>query len=242
MSGHSEALPYLIGVENQSAEIDQNDLTEICAAIQRSIVQDFGPAWHVGATVVAFAPGKIPTNYWSVVVQDGIDAPGAAGYHDDNHRRPYAKVDAQAGDISVTLDHEVKEMLADPFGARTWKERQPGTNNKGPRVHVLIEVCDPCEAVTYEKDGITLSDFAYPAYYKAGTHPARTCHVSNLPRRELGHGGYISWHDDQDHWYQQTWFSGPQPSVRSLGKLDLKDGAVSPRSEIDRLTREFRAA
>lgn len=244
MSGHAAALPYNVAVESHSSRVTMQELAPICAAIQKGITQDVAPAWHVSAVVQAFPAGQSPPGYWLVTIEDNIDAPGAAGYHDDAHRRPYARVDATAGDVSITVDHEVKEMIADPWGSRTWTFH----TTQGELIHVLIEVCDPPEEVKYTIDGIAVSDFVLPAYYRHATKQHIPLTHMNAELLDVGNGlklaqgGYVSWHDQADHWHQATWFGAGKPSVRTLGKIDTEGGKHSPRSVIDRLTREYRAS
>lgn len=245
MSGHAEALPYSIGVESESRRISLGDLTHACAAVQQQLTRDVAPAWHVSATVHAFPAGQVPLGYWKVTVRDDIGEPGAAGFHDDAHRQPYALVEA-SDDWTVTLSHEIVEMVVDPFGSRQWVALSPEGN--GERVRVLVEACDPPEARSYEIDGVAVSDFAYPALYR--NHRAARRRLAHLDPElmllpgsglALAEGGYVSWEHADGSWSQATWFSGSQPSVRRLGRLDTRGGALSPRSVIDRLTREFRA-
>jgi hypothetical protein len=242
VSGHSNALPYNIGVENTSSRVRDDDLAAMCAAVQKQVNQDVTPEWHVAASVQLFPAGRIPLGYWPITVSDGIDAPGAAGYHDDDHRQPYAKVDATAGDISSTLSHEIIEMIVDPFGSRLWVYHTPS----GDRVRVLIEACDPPEAKDYLVDGIPVSDFVLPAYYRHHKQHVQLTHL-NVEMQptpaglQLAPGGYVSWVDGNGHWSQATWFRGSAPSTRQLGRLDTANGARSPRSLIDELTEKFRA-
>lgn len=244
MSGHQNALPYNVAVVNKSATVRDQDLARMCGAIQKQVLQDVAPAWHVAASVLFSPSDEVPLGYWPVYVQDGLDAPGAAGYHDDDHRQPRAYVDAQAGDVSVTLSHEILEMIADPFGSRLWVHHCPD----GRVIRTLIEICDPPEETSYIIDGVRVSDFALPHYYRSRKRGVQRTHMNvDLWDVEgiglgLAPGGYVSWVESSGHWAQATWFTGRAPAVRTLGKLDTGDGARAPRSLIDQLTREFKEA
>ena len=83
-------------------------------------------------------------------------------------------------------------MLADPLG----KEFATGPSllpDQGT-VEYLIEVCDPCQeaAYGYAVNGVVLSDFILPTYYKA-FGDGRYSFAGNItePRRVLP-GGYVS--------------------------------------------------
>lgn len=246
MSGHAAALPYAIGVEALTSKVSASEMAQACAAVQQQATRDLAPAWHVGATVQAFPEGRTPAGYWRVTLEDGLDEPGALGFHDDDHRQPFARVDASQGDWPVTLSHEVVEMLVDPFGARLWVYH----TDPGERVRVLIEACDPPENATYLVDGVPVSDFVLPAYYR---HRKRRATVPLTHLDEplaaidgiglgLAPGGYVSWMDSGQRWHQATWFSGKWPQVTSVGRIDTAGGARSPRSVMDELARRARAA
>jgi hypothetical protein len=60
--------------------------------------------------------------------------------------------------VSVTACHEICEMLIDP-AINMWADGPDGTL-------YAYEMCDACEEETFEIDGITMSDFVYPAYFE----------------------------------------------------------------------------
>ena len=100
--------------------------------------------------------------------------PGEGGFHLDKHNQPYAKVIADPGDDSWTIDasHETIEMLVDPSGNRMQSSQsieivggkiQDGTG----QFEYLVEACDPCEANNYgyTVQGVAVSDFITPHFY-----------------------------------------------------------------------------
>ena len=147
----------------QSRQTNPADLSHVAAALQKQATRDLAPLWGISATVVAFPSLRnVPVGYWPVVIVD--DVQGAAGYHQDNHGRPYALVEYSAS-WSLTASHEVLEMLVDPFGHRTAAGRSPKPGQG--QVEFLVEACDPCEApsLAYTIDGVLVSDFITPRFY-----------------------------------------------------------------------------
>jgi hypothetical protein len=233
------ALPVQVALITTSSDVHPGELAPVAAALQEQVNRDFAPLWHVNATVAAFAADRVPHGHWPIIISDTLDDPGALGYHTDTHRQPIAYVQATS-DWTVTVSHELLEMLADPFGSRLWIAAAPD----GPgRVRYLIEVADPCEAVTYDIGGVTVSDFATPAWYHTVRrlgHQYSLTGALTQPRQILS-GGYVSFEDEGHAWQQVTWFDGDQPTTRTLGRLEefARDDETL-REAVDRVTREAR--
>jgi hypothetical protein len=216
-----------LGLVRDSRAVDPGDLTRVAAAIQKQTVDDFAPAWSRPATVDPFLKLEdVPLGHWPIVVRDDIPY-DAQGIHLDNQYGPYALVRWDEG-WSLTASHEILEMLGDPYGSRT----RVGTSPKAGQgqVRFLLEVCDPCEAeqFAYTKDGIAVSDFYLRSYFDASpTAGKKYSFTGAITRpRQMLQGGYISWKTADGHWWQQTWFSGPQPKFSDLG---AKPARVSAR-------------
>jgi len=223
--------------EAKTAPVSPSELTRVAAALQKQALRDFSAIWDLVATVDAFATlDDVPVGYWPIIIMDDIGAPGAAGYHTDDHGQPFALV--QSGDgWPLTASHECLEMLADPFGSRL-VAGQSLMPDQG-RVEYLVEVCDPSEDAdnAYTVNSILVSDFYTPRFFDPVTVPGtRYSYTGAIEKpRQVLRGGYISWHDPvSDHWFQQIFF-GAAPEFRDLGTLEGETG--SPREIIDRLTR-----
>jgi len=114
------------------------------------------------------------------------------GYHElSSHGTPLGKVfaglDMRLGTSwTVTLSHELLEMLADPW--INWCAQSPDG-----KIYAL-EVCDAVESDEsgYEIDGVLLSDFVTPAWFE----PTEADRVDFKQRvsctLELAPGGYMS--------------------------------------------------
>ncbi len=168
------------------------DVQAIVAALQTQVTTDFGPAWHTGAHV-EFVPssGKPPAGVWVVAVLNNSDQAGALGYHDLTPDglplgKVFAGTDRQYNQkVSVTLSHELLEMLGDPWinlSAQSDDGKFYGW-----------EACDAVEAddLGYEIDGIVVSDFVTPHWFGHGAGPVDFKQHITAPF-QLASGGYIS--------------------------------------------------
>lgn len=217
---------------------DQSDLARVTAALQRQAIRDFRAIWDVEATVDSFPLLEdVPLGYWPMIVRDDIGFEGAAGIHLDKDGQPFALI-TMSDSWSLTASHELLEMLADPTGDRLVPGGSPKPDQG--RVEFLVEVCDPSEAeeFAYTVNDILVSDFYTPKFFDPvradGIRYSFTGAITE-PRTILP-GGYISWHDPvSDHWWQQTWFGGPEPEFRDIGIFDMaQHGSV--RAWVDAIT------
>jgi hypothetical protein len=124
--------------------------------------QVFARVWRVRP--VRFTPGGA---YRVTLTTDPTAVPpGYDGWHDVVNGAPSAIVIVHSTPVwEVMLDHEVLEMLVDP-----WADGQP-------------EVCDGVDLAWYgAPGGVTLSDFTYPAWWRAHAHgPYDYLHVARRP-------------------------------------------------------------
>lgn len=247
MSTH--AIPPLVALTAEPGLVSAHELAVVAAALQTQITNDVARVWHTPATVAAFPdPSRIPAGYWPIIVKADLNEPGAAGYHADRLGQPVSYV--QAGDgWSVTASHELVEMLVDPWGRRLVTCPDPRGAELG-HAHVLVEACDPCEALTYPVLGVNVSDFVLPSYY--GSHRwsfgrTPTSGPIAFGHSHLGHltapltvnkGGYLSWLAADGHWWQMTWFAGATPKVVDINAElhALLATGLGLREAIDRLT------
>jgi hypothetical protein len=211
------------------------DVLPVAAAINKQIARDFAPLWHVGATVAAFANrDSVPHSYWPIFV--GAEGQGGGGVHEDANKQPFALVDFTS-DWSVTASHECMEMLGDPFGNRLHTGHSIDPEYPHP-VRYLVEVCDPPEALSYDIDGVQVSNFLTPHYYDARTKPG--VHYDFMARipapLTLIDGGYISWMQPSTGIWRQKFFFGGQQSFKTLGRFDNSFGSL--RSWIDSMQEE----
>ncbi|HEY4971074.1 MAG TPA: hypothetical protein VII35_14330, partial [Steroidobacteraceae bacterium] len=155
--------PKYVALIAEDGKTGLDDLTACAAALQKQVTNDFGPIWNLTAVVSAFASLEtMPHDYWPVILRDTIDE-DLLGFHRDKHGQPYALVESDAG-WQQTASHELLEMLCDPFNSAMIGGPSPVAGQG--MVQFVVEVCDPCGDASYVIDGITVSDFCTPAYYK----------------------------------------------------------------------------
>ena len=113
--------PILVAVVNESTMLHDTAVSNVVAHLQTQIKRDFTPIWGIAADVWFYPSGSVvPANAWQMVVLDNSDQAGALGYHELTATgQPLAKIFVKdtvgAGDAwSVTMSHELCEMLVDP--------------------------------------------------------------------------------------------------------------------------------
>jgi hypothetical protein len=237
-----------VALVSETSQITFKQLAPVAAALQKQVTRDFGPLWQVNSTVDAFdSLDSVPVDYWPVIIRDDINEPGAAGFHTDDQGQPFSLVQFDS-DWSVTTSHETLEMLADPDGNRTVAGDPPPqlaeTDNELnlERVIYLVEVCDPCETITYKSNGQRVSDFITPHYYDpdAGAHVRYSFRGKIQQPHQVLDGGYVSFGDPAtNNWYQIIVQDG-NPQLRELGQLQAHRG-TSLRELVDGRVRHIRA-
>jgi hypothetical protein len=235
-----------VALVSETQSVHFKKLATVAAAIQKQVTRDFGPLWNINATVDAFdSLESVPVDYWPVIIRDDINEPGAAGFHTDDQGQPFSLVQFDSG-WALTTSHETLEMLADPFGNRTIAgdppPQIPADGPKLERVVYLVEVCDPCEEITYNVNGQHLSDFITSHYYDPDSGPGVRYSFQgkiSAPHTVLN-GGYVSFGNPADnHWYQIV-VSSDQAKLRDLGVIQAT-GGKSLRELVDHKVREIRS-
>lgn len=223
-----------LALVTEQSSLPSGALSVVASALQTQVVRDFAPKWRISAGITVFpsldAIDQHPdaANIWPMIVMDKIPV-NAAGVHLDHNGHPYALIDYDGTPgWTLTASHECLEMLADPLGDRV--RLAPSIKPGQGRVRYLVEVCDPNEAdqYAYEIDGVTVSDFYFPSYFRTTAAPGTAFSHRGAITKPLQvlPGGYLSWMDPTTrHWWQQTWFSGNAPIFRDLGI----DTAGNPR-------------
>ncbi len=167
-------------------------LVPIASAMGKQFARDVAPVW--GSAVPAVTTGgAITPDPSPLTMQNTLDVDGAAGYHDEARglargfvaTPPNAPILVGSNADSVTASHEALEMFANPAtnlnvdmpdGSSTWRE-----------------LCDAVENDTYEIDGVSVSNFLYPAWFD-GEAPAGTKldHLGKLSKPfTMTSGGYM---------------------------------------------------
>lgn len=193
----------MIAVTNASTCLTDAQVEAVLPALQKQVTDDFRTYWDVGCTLSFLSRElSLPRGWWQIALLDNPDQAGVLGYHELSGQgtplgKVFAKLDISNGTSwTVTLSHELLEMLADPW--TNWCAA--GSDNK---IYAL-EVADPVEAddLGYEIDGILVSDFVTPSWFE----PSGLDRVDFKQRisnpLELARGGYISILDSKRGWTQ----------------------------------------
>jgi hypothetical protein len=175
------------------------DFDALIAALQKFLDRHFVPVWGTPARLVK-STGFLK-RAWAMGFFDNAPSASIEGYHDVTPEGlPLAKVFvkttlANNDKVSVCAAHELAEMLVDPA---------INLYATGPKRKSLYdyESADPVEELTFDVDGIPMSDFVYPAYFehfrKRGS--TRFDHLGVLERPfQIDKGGYQGvWSDGKE--------------------------------------------
>lgn len=160
---------------------------------------------------------------------DTSDQAGALGYHDltpagNPIAKVFAKDDQKYGlSLSVTLSHELLEMLVDPYIQNCVFDQTSDTEG----TLYSYEVCDAPEddSFGYLINGVLVSDFVFPTWFESGRAPNSVRfdfkNVIKAPLT-LAPGGYIGKFvvgPNSTGWTQQT-AEGP-PGQRHLARMAI---------------------
>lgn len=216
--------PTVAIVNDKSSGVADADVDVMVHAIADDILRTFGPIWHIGAHFEFVPTGKKPpADAWVVALLSTSDQAGALGYHDLTPAglplgKIFAATDRQYGqNVGVTLDHEVKEMLADPWidlAAQSDDGKFYGWEN-----------CDAVEADALGYPGFkgfTHSAFVTPAWFGHGAGAVSYPQGRVTLPFELAPGGYISVFDPASG---QGWTQVTAQKVTS----DLDQALAVPR-------------
>ncbi len=232
----------VIAITNASTCLTDEQVAAAIPALQRQVTLDFRGYWDLDCQLMSL-PKDAPLvdGWWQILVTDNPDQAGALGYHELTSRgTPLGKVFAgldleSGGSWTVTLSHELLEMLADPW--INWCAQ--GSDGK---IYAL-EVCDAVEAdnLGYEIDGVLVSDFITPSWFEPVTfepatpEPAMAGQVDFKGRikkpLELAAGGYISVLDRNGRWTQIASHGEPIAPIpvgsrrqrRNMGKAEWRE-------------------
>jgi hypothetical protein len=189
-----------MAVVNQTTVLTDAQIQQAVAAIQVQVDRDFLPAWGTTAKLRFVPKGSKPlATDWVITMLDTSDQQGALGYHDMSNTglpfaRIFAKDDLKYGlSWTVTLSHEVLEMLEDPYVANCVFVQDSNTTG----ILYALETCDPCEAdeFGYKINNVLVSDFIYPAWFEGFRTPFSTKfdYMGKISKPfQLIEGGYIS--------------------------------------------------
>jgi hypothetical protein len=245
-----------VALVSLTSDIPTRSFLQAAAAVQKQITRDFTPIWGLPATVDVFEDlASVPSDYHPVVLFgdadevkerlafaigeeyaedliDDFERDRLSGLHLNAYtRQPFALV-AATDAWSVTLSHEVLEMLADPFGNRLIAAAHP--LDRAQRVRYLLEVCDPCQSVWYPVNGVPVADFFTPRYFDpVNLDRSRYSFTGALQYPlEIIEGGYLTWIDPEDSGLYQLASGDTQP-VLLADLVQLARSSAPLRTVVD---------
>jgi hypothetical protein len=227
-----------LALVSEAPSVGLSELTRVSAAVQKQVTRDASQYWDIQGTVDAFASlDDVPPGYWPIIIRDDIGQ-DASGLHCDDTGQPMALVQTDV-DWSVTASHEALEMLIDPAGNKLIAGESVAPDQG--RVEYLVEVSDPVSGKSYGVNGVKVSDFCTRSFFD----PVKANGVqysfmgSIAGPRQIIFGGYLTWFEPvHGDWWQQSWFSGDQPTIRNIGPVQKTTCGMRPT--IDRLTKHHR--
>lgn len=160
------------------SDLQEQEVQDAVRAVNRQVTEDFLPLWGCGRLCKVYATsvdpkkeeelGEDPVNADGVIylVNEGT-VKGALGYHSINAKElPIGFVYVNPGDWTITLSHEVLELILDPSVNIFLPGPDPRDSTKW--LFHSYEVCDAVERFSYEIDGIEVSNFVTPHYFVEG--------------------------------------------------------------------------
>ena len=178
-----------IAIQNKSTVLTDAQIQSAIAALQIQLDRDWQPAWGTTATLVFLSSGQsVPSGNWPIYILDTSDYAGALGYHDETatgvpYGRVFARDDMTYGyNWTITLSHELLEMMLDPYVNLTVFKQSSNTAG----LIYAYEACDACEAdsLGYSINGIMVSDFVYPAWFD--------CVITSYAGKRFDHMRYLT--------------------------------------------------
>jgi len=201
-----------ITIVNASTVIRDKEVHSSIKSFQKQIDRDFLPAWgnltvpckleYVSSDTIFHTPSDqwpIAKDSWPIFINRHSTDEGALGWHDDDisqnfpvHGRVFA------GDCllyglkwTVTLGHEILELMTDPNITRVFKL----SNQPHPDTYAAFEVCDAVESddQAYNIYGVPMTNFVLPSYF-GNRQSSKYDFLGTLkgPCPALTPGGYMS--------------------------------------------------
>ncbi|CAD6547852.1 hypothetical protein ACFQ3P_25785 [Paraburkholderia sabiae] len=229
-----------IAILTESPNVDLRELNRVVAAISKQVNFDFFPIWKIPAVISTYGASEdVPPNSYRVVVVSHsilIDGREVMGAHrgKDKSGNPFALVSDKGDHWSHTLSHEILEMLVDP----TLEQYRPG-KWAGHDVSFLVEICDPCQGIPYDIDGVAVSSFITPRYFDEQKHDNTDYSWRGSIDEPLtcAPGGYLVWRADED-----GPFKGEHVAIDSNGGITylgkFQGGMMTAREWVDSVLRK----
>ena len=236
-------------INHTNGQIKDEELQAAIRAINRQVLEDFEPYWHLGAALrLEGRGGKRPGEQSLadmrgdavIYLWDKSNVDAALGYHDKNHRGiPFGFVFTKIAeelkeDWTVTLSHEALELVGDPEVNLLVAGPHPSKRNRD--VFHWYEMCDAVQAEIYEIDGIKVSNFLLPLYFTGGDERGgrndflgRSYNRKTLRSFGVNPGGYVGFFNPRTGKDETFFLEGDQEAQR---RLEIKGQAKGTRRSV----------
>jgi hypothetical protein len=211
--------------QTNAGAVPSGTLQQLAVVLQQQVDRDLTPAWNVRAEIsVPDAGVPIPSDARLLTIVDSLA--GRAGVHTNSQGQVSAEA-VSDDQLSITLSHELLEMLVDPGGTTFRQAADIDPYSRGQQVKYLVEVCDPVAVYSYYINGVPVSDFVLPSFYDPNA-TGKVDFAGFLSRPlTVRRGCYISWLDPTDaRWHELqpdgTVLIGSKPGL----SRDDRDGAL----------------
>lgn len=165
----------LLAIVDHASGVPSGEITKFVAALDRQLSEDVAPRWGRYVSPYAAKPGAVldpktwVLNLWRNP-RDARDA-GALGYHETFGKdcvpvgHVFTELSVKDGSTWTSVaDHEALEMVGDPeINLEVVRVRSATLVELWPR-----ELCDAVQGLTYDRDGVNLSNFVLPEYFVEG--------------------------------------------------------------------------
>jgi hypothetical protein len=227
-----------IQYQNISTVMSDVEVAAVLKAVVVQVNQYFARYWNCSPLAFKFVDktAKMSPTAWQFVIADTSDQAGAAGYHETGSGGgpigyAFAKTTLAAGmNPSVTISHEILEMIADPEIdiLSQWSD------NPHP-LFLGYEVGDPVEDDQFGQlvNGVLLSDFVTPAYFipgSAGPWDITGALKSPWNPKQMLAGAYQSTWDPKHGWLQIFPSRGIATIFRAGRALSVYSSPLSRRN------------
>ena len=245
-----------IAVINFTSTLEDNAVIAAINAVNRQINENFLPIWGCARALEFFTPAFDPADEKTLAEEDvpadsvmylvdEASVPGALGFHDLNTKDlPFGFVFVlDPNDWTTTLSHECLELILDP--AASAMVPGPDPNNSRNTVLHAYEACDAVERLSYQIDGITVSDFVTPSYFTPGEAKGRRNDFLGVNVKSFGvtKGSHIGYFDLRTGKFEE--FIGKEVAVaagraRRLSALDHKKPNRPTDDHLDAVLAQYR--
>jgi hypothetical protein len=220
-----------VALTNESKSLKDSEVKKIVRALQTQVSKHFYPHWGIDARVVFYPRGQQPADAWWLVCLETSDVASALGYHDTTPAglplgKAFVGSDLQYGYApSVTMSHELLEMLGDPEINRVVQV--------GDTEFFSYETCDACEAdqYAYKVGDVLVSDFVTPSWF-CPSFPGPYDYAGHIAKPlDLLPGGYIGVWSPHGGWTQKIAEGSPHEHAARPRVGSRRERRRTPRSQ-----------